>query len=144
MKISRTKISQPMVACHYISYTVQKFYISSGNNTWHAVTFPILVRNLTLILHLVKDTWHAVAFPILFIYIRFCWWMCHYISMLFRNLTFTWDFLGQHAVTFLMLLKIWYLHKIHSCFPMWKYQGVYNKNENRRNTSGGSRLMERG
>ena len=32
--------------------------------TWHAATFPILFRNLTI--SLVNDTWHAIIFPILF------------------------------------------------------------------------------
>jgi len=93
------------MACHYIPYTIQKFdiymrfpwlmthgmplhflyyseiwylnEISLVNDTWHAVTFPILFRNLNEI-SLVNNTWHAFTFPILF-----------------RNVTFTWDFHGQ-------------------------------------------------
>jgi len=115
--ITEKKVTFPdQKACHYISYAVQNFDIymrflwstAHGkllhfvycseiwhlheiplvNDTWYAVTFPILFRNLKI--SLVNDTWHAITLPILF-----------------RNLTSTWNFLGQNAVTFPIMLKIY-------------------------------------
>ena len=93
-------LGQQHMACLYIPYTIQKcdiymrfpwstthemllhflYYskiwhlheIPLVNDTWHAVTFPILFKNLTF-----NNAWHAITFPILF-----------------RNLTFKWDSFG--------------------------------------------------